>query len=295
MPTVTYSRNHKIERETRFVLVGSTRWLRDLELILEDAWPQCYLSDRSPKITTFLKDKQINIALVEATEDFDETKKFIESVLPSSVMKAIICTENLNPFLVKKYSNYTARTNIPICHMPEDAVVAATEIEPYLLSWTSNISNELSSIIDRAELVLEGFAASSVVTSISSSGWKKECEKTCAWLFQHITLSTIEFRLIRILSLAHPLYAVRHTWSHQLLDVFEPIEAYSHKIGTEIYVRLAVSITQIAQKDGKNYAESVSKAIKGSSLGLLMRRTLNQHVNDLVKTGQNRQHAKKVG
>lgn len=279
---VTYSRSVQAEREIPFLIVGSSRWAHDLELLLEDAWPMVFQMGATDPIPEQFSNFGSGCALVEASADFDASRKCIEAALPPHIERVILLKDDDNAFLKKKYLNYAASAGFSVVELSSNAKSAAAELGELLGTFLTRVRTEVEQDIRDAELIVAGNDVSSGVTHIQSLRWPERADVVTGWLFSCLTLPTLEYRLLRLLVRAQPLIMQRQHWPTLLNDTLGPLIQFSQNGKIAEVLPLAVQLTEKIRMNGSDSKEEIEKIISGSKLGLLTKRALSKKIDALL-------------
>lgn len=292
---VTYTRSFKAERELPALLVGGTRWIKDLELLLEDEWPKLLASEFGASVPDAIANSGAQLVVVEASQDVEQSRLCLESHVPSTIKKVLLMREGDNPFLKRTYINYGARCGVSVVELPDDLQQATKELSGFLSNFLSGVRTELEEDIDRAELLVEGFNIRKDIIALQFVRWSQRCEQVLAWLFPLVTLSTTEYRLLRLFSRAQPLLARREDWPDTVGETLLPLEAFCASTRAKEFLPLVVSLVSAIPSNGVPSKEHLLQAINSSQVGLLTKRALNKSADSLVLSTPQTTGVRKTG
>lgn len=280
--SVTYSRDYIAEKQLPIAMIGDSRWFSDIELLLEDEWRNLKLFGNYSSLPADLTSSGVGLSLILAISDKDEIKKLVEAVIPSSVQKILILKESENPFLKKYYVNYATIHSSQIFELSNDAKSAAEELNSLLPIILSNIRTDLENDIYKAEMVLAGYEQSlTTAIALPYINWRQRAETAFRWYFPLLTLSSQDYKLIRLLVLAQPLLESKNNWSSVISDIFLPILSFSQSNSSHQHVLFMTDLVKAVPIKGTFDQDKIKSVISDSTLGILTKRVLTKNVDKL--------------
>lgn len=292
LSSVNYARSYQAERELPAALIGSSKWFSDLELLMEDNWPNIknvpFSSSDSETIATS------KLVLIEGTTEMDQVRLCIESTVPSSTKKVLLLKEDENAFIKRTYLNYAARLGISVVELPSDPAAAAAELSGLLSSLLGQVKTEIEEDITRAELVVDGFEIQRDIVEIKYLKWSDRCEKVLSWIFPVITMGTMEYRLLRLLAKAQPLFSTKSTWPHSVNETLLPLESFAKTLKIKDYLFFTVSLAEKVTASSEIKENDALEIIDKSNLGMLTKRALKKSIQALTSSASSNINSRKA-
>jgi hypothetical protein len=129
---VEYTRPYEAEKQSRIQLLGDSRWLRDLELLLEDEWKSLKRYPDPDQAIQKVTEDLPQLLLVEPLAYSSDTFKWIELGVQNGIKTTVIGFESINMFEWMSISRRAAALDVGSILFSTDVKKAALEISEFL-------------------------------------------------------------------------------------------------------------------------------------------------------------------
>jgi len=270
---VEFTRSYKAENASEIHLVGASRWIKDIELLLEEKWPNLKCYPESKDAAAAISELLPTLVLVEPNAYQDPTARWIETCVQFKAKALLIGPDSISQFEWAMASKKAAAHNFGSVLFSSDSSAAAGEISDFL--ETSNALNssrwlEDVRVIQSAQLGYEVSISSPVrlekeVFALISDEFVIPSED----LAKSLTLVNSVSLWKRPKDAESDLNAAYRRVERELAD-------------TEAYKLIQISLSLVkAFKNGELTEANGEEILKASSLGLLARRRLKSKLNEV--------------
>lgn len=154
---IEFSRSYKSENDSEIHLIGQSRWIRDVELLLEEKWRnlKCY-HDQSEAFGAITSDHP-RLALIELKAHGDDTSRWIEACVQNNVQGLVISPDNANQFEWMSAARKAAAHNFGSVLFSSDSRSAADEISNFLDTSDALTSTKSLSDVNIVQYAQAGF------------------------------------------------------------------------------------------------------------------------------------------
>lgn len=157
----SYNRGFVAGRSISVLMLGESRWLSDIELLLEDRWPNLVLVTEETEVSAALQKRSPKIAVLEKGLWGDSELRLIESVLPTQVKRIVVTPEVKDEIGWRKLLKRLCQLNASGAVLDTPADQAAQEIESLLDGLVNSGSIDMGEAFTVIKCAFEGFRLSS--------------------------------------------------------------------------------------------------------------------------------------
>lgn len=132
LKNVTYTRGHQASRNFPIVLGGESRWIRDIELLLEDNWKKVICPEDLKALTNEITENPPKICIVEYGAFQGNEMKLLDSNLPKETEKILITNGTTNELEWKRTQRKMASMGVKCLELSSDSTLGAQELSEVL-------------------------------------------------------------------------------------------------------------------------------------------------------------------
>ena len=125
---VTYLRAHDTEKNHTIILGGDSRWIRDIELLLEDQWKNVFCPENFSAFGKTLGEHPPRICVVELGAYQSNEAKLLDLNLPKGTEKLLVTHSIKDAFAWKRTQRLMASRGVKCIELSEDSKQAAEEL-----------------------------------------------------------------------------------------------------------------------------------------------------------------------
>lgn len=272
---VEYSRAYHAECEVNIQLIGDSRWIRDIELFLEETWKNIKCFPDAAGAKNGIDSDLPRFVLIEPSAYGEDTFRWVEGAIQNDIKALVIAPENHNQFEWFSISRRAAGLDVGAVMLSQDAQNAAKELGEILHSsdvlktnrWTSDIRT-----IKAAHLGYK-FATTDVGEQLESSLFGLLCDEF-AFSSDHLAMATV---LLETLSL----WRMPKETGSELQLCYARVERELADTDLIKIVNAVQNVLSVFQS-GELTDEKWSEILKNVGFGLLVRRKLASKYSNVV-------------
>ncbi len=125
---VTYLRAHDADKSHTIILGGDSRWMRDIELLLEDQWKNVYCPEDASAFKKTLSEHPPRILVVEQGAYQGNETRLLDLSLPTGTEKILITHTIKDPLSWRRTQRIMASKDVKCVELSEDSKLAAEEM-----------------------------------------------------------------------------------------------------------------------------------------------------------------------
>ncbi len=269
LKTVEYTRPYQAEKQARIQLVGDSRWISDLELLLEDEWKALKRLPTADQAFQQISSDLPQLLLVEPSAYSEDTFKWVEHGVQSGVKTSVISSDAINMFEWMSLSRRAAALDVGSILFSSDVKKAVSEISDFLANCEALKSTSRISEIQYVKHAFQGFQCA---VNESESSAPRELFSLLADEFSLPTES---------LAMAMTLLETSSLWRRPKKTDSQIYLSY-RRIERELLDTQAIELLNIALKSSQRFSESGlseeewNSQVDSSGLGLLSKRKMKK-------------------
>lgn len=125
---VTYLRAHDNDKNHAVILGGDSRWMRDIELLLEDEWKNVYCPEDFSAFGKTLGEHPPRICVVELGAYQNSESKLLDLNLPKGTEKLLVAHSLKDTVSWKRTQRLMASRGVKCIELSEDSKIASQEL-----------------------------------------------------------------------------------------------------------------------------------------------------------------------
>jgi hypothetical protein len=129
---VTYLRAHDTDKNHIVLLGGDSRWIRDIELLLEDQWKNLYCPEDFSSFTRTLVEHPPRVCIAEFGAYNGNEIKLLDLNMPTGIEKILIGHDIKDPLLWRRTQRSVAARGVKCIELSEDSKTASEELSEVL-------------------------------------------------------------------------------------------------------------------------------------------------------------------
>jgi hypothetical protein len=164
---VTYLRSHDADKKHTIVLGGESRWIRDIELLLEDQWKNIYCPEDHGAFNKTVAEHPPRICVVEAGAFQGNETKLFDLNFPKGTEKILITNSVQDNLSWKRTQRLMTARGVKCLELSSDSKAAAEEISEVLTGLCST-GFSLGEDLQTIQSAFSGYQINSALEDSSS-------------------------------------------------------------------------------------------------------------------------------
>lgn len=132
---VTYLRSSDTSKSYKILLAGNSRWMSDVELLLEDEWKNVFRIDEFSSFSKALVEKNPKVCVIEYG-GMSEESRIYDSIFPNGTQKLCVAHEVVDTLSWRRKQRELASKGFKCIEMAADAKAASEEFREIFLDFS---------------------------------------------------------------------------------------------------------------------------------------------------------------